>query len=229
MLKFADKTFVSYIGGSAGDMFTASINGIYLDTEKYGQNNYNTHAVLDIPFSIKEFERDIISNKKTLESVVSPLPWKYISTHLYNELPARKINIVISNAVVLEQVICRQMQIQRLHLIRNSGTIYNILISLINKEQYPQAATLWFDFSRKYALDKMSARLAAADTKLDFSSLFLPTFIDSLRGQGWDVNLDILYKNHTTWLAKQPTFSQEITINAIEQKLRNKNWTLINA
>lgn len=214
-------TFISYLGGSAGDMFTASANGILLDENSFGHLQTNQHAVQDIPYSIKQHERDIISGSVALEQLIQPLPWPYISTHLYSELPDNKINVVVSDTTTFDQIVYRQMQLQALQLANHSGTFYTIIDLLITKGQYSKAAVVWFDFAQKHAREKMQQRLRDTNSKLDFSKLFSQDFVESVQSQGWNMHLDILHKNHSNWLARQPEFSKELAILSMEKKLIN--------
>lgn len=222
-------TFISYLGGSAGDMFTAGANGILLDENSFGHLPTNQHAVQDIPYSIKQHERDIISGSVVLEQLIQPLPWPYISTHLYSELPDNKINVVVSDPTTFDQIVYRQMQLQVLQLANYSGTFYTIIDLLITKGQYSKAAVVWFDFAKKHAQEKMQQRLQDINSKLDFSNLFKPNFVESIRLQGWTVQLDILQKNHNAWLARQPVFSKDLAILSMEQKLINNQLIKFNA
>ena len=210
-------------------MFAASANGILLDRSSYGQTDHNRYCVSDIPFSIKNYEHSIASGKSTLAQVVDNIDWEYISTHLFKELPISRVNITVADSSVFDQVICRQMQLQQLRITKDSGTFYTIIKALHDKHQYTKAATVWFEFAKKHAQEKMQQRLAASGPKLDFSDLFKDTFVSTVRQQGWSVQLDVLETNHRVWLAKQPDFSKELSIYSIEQKLKSNQWAVLNA
>lgn len=220
-------TFISYLGGSAGDMFAASANGVLLDNNSYGSANHNQHCVRNIPFSIKNYEYDIATGKNTLANVVQALAWNYISTHLFDELPSNKINITVADTNVLDKIVCRQMQLQQLRIVRDSGTFYNIIMSLSHQQKYHKAATVWFEFAKKYAHSKMQYRISTAGPKLDFSDLFNDTFISAVESQGWTTHLHILEKNHRDWLQKQPEFNKDLAIDSIEQKLKYNKCIII--
>jgi hypothetical protein len=222
-------TFISYLGGSAGDMFTASVNGILLDEKSYGGEPSNQHVVQNIPYSIKKYEHDITTGKNTLANIVQDLDWTYISTHLFDELPTNKISITVRNSDILNKIVCRQMQLQQLRIVKDSGTFYTIIMLLCHKHQYHKAATVWFDFAKKYAHEQMQHRISATGTKLDFSELFNDTFISAVKLQGWTVHLPILEKNHKRWLQKQPAFSKDLSIYSIEQKLKHNKCVILDA
>jgi hypothetical protein len=216
--------FVTYIGGAGGDMFTASCNNLVLDNKKFAQGLYNHCTIGDKPFSIKDHDRDVANGIKTLDSVIENIPYTYISTHLFNELPTFKISIIIRDPNVLHQIVCRQLRVQTLRLFVNSGYFFDIVKSLCCQKKYNKAARLWFNHAKKYAEDSMNLRISGGGRQLDFSNLFESNFIDSLKKQDWNVCLDVLECNHNFWLKKQPIFNIDDTIQCLEQKIKLLNW-----
>ena len=212
-----DKIFVSYLGGSAGDMFAASCNGIDL-----ADDSFKSIAVKDIPYSIKHKEYDIEKGLTTLDQAVAEISHKYISTHIFDNLPNR-INITVKDPLILHRVVCRQMSIQRLRLELNTGFFSNNIRNLCLKEKYHNAGMLWFTFAEKLAQDRMTTRLQHKG--LDFSKLFDDDFTNDLTNQGWFHNIELLKKNHSVWLLKQKQLTKEMAITAIENKLQKMDWT----
>lgn len=219
MLKFADKIFVSYPGGAAGDMFAASINGLTIQQTK-------AHTVSNIPFSIKHLEEQISNESLLLPTAVKDIDFKYISTHLVTGLPQTSIYVVLNDSA-LTTIIYRQMYLQRLILKLNTGTFSNIIQSLCIKQQWHKAATVWLSFAEKLAIDHNNVRLQSPGMRIDFSDVLNDNFVDSLVNQGWKENIDILRSNHSAWLATQHNFSKESTIESMISKLKTMNWSTL--
>ncbi len=224
MLNLANRTFVSYHGGSGGDMFTASCNGIFLNTgQDYGAGN--NIAVVNHPYSIKKYDDQIRSGDVTLEQVCAPLSYAYLSTHLFDELPNNRISIVVRDPDVFDSVINRQLWLQRLRIAVDSGTFFKLIQNLCIGQQFDKAAHVWFDFAYKRSKQDMLHRINSAGQQLNFDRLFNSDFVDSLISQGWTHQIDCLRHNHQYWLPKQTAFTTAQVKQQISHKLSTMNWS----
>jgi hypothetical protein len=217
---FNDKIFVSYSGGTAGDLFVSSCNGIDI-----GQlpNNYVTNQS-----SLKPYEADIIQNQISISSAVSKIKQTYISTHLNQSLinhHCEVIGIIVQDSDVQEKVIQRQMYFQTLSIAVNPGHHwFRFVRDWCLKNKHQTAAQYWFEQARLHWLNDMKIRLEQPIQKLNFDKLFTSEWTDSLINQGWKHNVDVLRKNHKIWLEKNYNFSKDLTINSIKQKLEKMDW-----
>jgi hypothetical protein len=213
MLTTDKKTLVTYTGGSGGDLFVSSINGISIES-------CINVGITYIPFSIKHLEKDIEANKLDIKSAIDNINFEFISTHLIHNLPFSTISIVVKSTEILNTIVCRQMQLQKISLTKDSGTFYNLIKNLIKNKNWSGAANLWFNMAERLTVQQMQQRMQMPGPKLDFSMLFSTNFVDSLITQGWNVHTDTLSKNHKTWLAKQPEFSKKISLEYLENKIK---------
>lgn len=220
MNNFCNKTFISYNGGSAGDLFTKSCNGISLEDlpDNFVPNNS----------SIKKYEKGILDQTVTLESLLKDKQERYISTHLSDyllDLGANIINIVIESPEVQEQVICRQMFFQRLSIeVDYNQTVFSIIQKWCSNGKYQMAANYWFENARKLWLASMNKRLRLSTHTLNFDKIFASSWTDSLVDQGWKHNVSILNKNHKLWLTQNGNFAREDTIESMAKKLMTMPW-----
>lgn len=212
--------FVSYLGGSAGDMFVSSLNGNILNFKGVIASNKN---------SLKPYENLIEANPAELEQVLQKLAPGYVSTHLFSllvEKGADVINVVITDPVIQEKIILRQMHLQRLEInVAPNETFFKIIKQRCTNQQFKSAAEVWLWFAQQRWQDAMSQRLLDPRTRqLNFNKLFDPTFVDSLKEQGWQHNINILQTNHALWLEKNQNFSKEKTIESMSLKLKSMDW-----
>ena len=213
-------TFVSYLGGSAGDMFTASCNGISLQDK--GFYNNSVISVSYKPYALKPLESEITSGKIGLDAALFSMPvFDFISTHLFRELEGRNVvSIVVKDEEVFDRIVNRQMYLQKLHIDPN-GDVGKIVEQLCRDGKYQNAAKFFFLFSKKLAQTKMKVRLQTTKfPTLDFSNLFTGDFVPSLKSQGWDTNLDVLASNHNYWLPGQPELSEGDSVESIAKKMQ---------
>jgi hypothetical protein len=151
------KTLITYLGGSGGDLLTASLNNIQLS---FLENTLPTNR---FSYSIKQHEDKIITKKLDLNSLLSLYKQQFISTHLYNELDNLtnpKISLLCTDEKIIEKIILRQMQIQRLSIkINPQQKFFSIIFSLCKKQLFKQAAKIWFEMSREVWKGNMKNRL----------------------------------------------------------------------
>lgn len=216
------KSIISYNGGSAGDLFTLSMNGEEL-------KSLTLSRVIQ-PATLKVYEGLVQKGlPANLEEELNKITYAYVNTHLLDEVIDKGFdvyNIVISDPEVQLYTIYRQMQIQRLRIIVNTEHIwFNTVKNYCLNNEHTKAAEYWFENARKIWLDRMNYRLEYNKVKtLDFSKLYTTEFVDDLARQQWSHNLSMLADNHTKWLVENSQFSFERTIDVMATKLKTMDW-----
>ena len=219
------QTLITYLGGSGGDLFAASLNNITLDFEK------NLFVDDRSSYSIKQHENKIAAKEVDLNHLLMSYTQEFISTHLYHELEMlhnHKISLLCRSKDTEEKLILRQMQLQNLSIeINYEQKFFPLLLSLCKKQRFEQAAKFWFEMSKKLWQENMSNRLKKTlnnSTKINIDEIFTPWFYDSIAEQKKLSNLGILKKNHHSWLKKNNQFDYKKTISAMESKLSVMDW-----
>lgn len=217
------KVLVSFLGGTAGDMFTVSMNGkkIYEQPETF---DFNRSTIKSLKFnSILELNRSVNKNST-----------KFISTHdIRSAIKSdfHNINIIVSDKNVQELCILRQMYHQALKIkVESDSSWFNVVSTYCKNKKFLKAANFWFGSARKLWLDEMAYRTTITKNLLDFSAIFNPEkFIDSLKEQGLNYNLDILMYNYQKWLLKnnEYNFNKKNTIESMAYKLSKMNFNKI--
>jgi len=217
------KIFVSYNGGTAGDLFTTSCNGVQIDlTDATFVKNKNA--------TLKPYESRITNGEIDLDLVVNDIKEKFISTHLFEFLLDvgydNFINVVVKDQLIQETLVQRQMSLQNLNIkIDPDSTWFRLIQTWCLSGKFDQAAQYWFEQSKKIWYRSMEARIKNQHGKqLSFDKLLSTQWTDSLQSQGWEHNIDILRKNHKIWLEKNMYFSKEVAISSMQDKLKKMNW-----
>ena len=220
-----DYTFVSYNGGSAGDLFVTSCNGTKL----------NKISGISVPteYSLKKFERKIQDKEMSVEDAVQQLPTPpngFVSTHLFEPIINgnwKMINVVVTDPQVQEQIVTRQMKLQKLAIkVAPGESWFDIAKTLCVNEKFEKAASYWFEQSKRVWMQTMNNRVANTYGKnINFNFLFKENFVSNLQQQGWTTNIDVLAENHRRWIKKNSEFSKEETLTAIAKKLSTMDWT----
>jgi hypothetical protein len=220
------KTLITYLGGSGGDLLTASLNNIQLS---FLEKNLPTNRV---SYSIKQHEDKIITKELDLTSLLSLYKQQFISTHLYNELDNltnSKISLLCTDEKIIEKIILRQMQIQYLSIeINPEEKFFSIIFSLCKKQLFKQAAKIWFEMSRELWKGDMKNRLKKTlnnNTTIYIDEIFTSHFYNSILEQKKILKLGTLKENHHRWLKKNDQYDYEKTISAMESKLSTMDWT----
>lgn len=213
--------FITYLGGSGGDMFVTSANGCSLTLERGFQTQTN---------SIKQHEHLIEQTPEKLLELANDLRPGYVSTHMFSqliELDVDLISIVIQMPEIQDQIILRQMYLQKLRLdVKPDQTFFKIIKKLCFDHEYDQAAKVWLHMARQLWRNSMQIRLANTKIKsLNFDKLFDNDFVDSLVQQGWNVNIDVLENNHQEWLLNNPWLTETDTLRLLSQKIKTLDWT----
>lgn len=216
------KTIVTYVGGTAGDLFTYSMNGTHLCAL--------SGLRVDNPATLKTYELKLKKGEDVnLSDELDNLNYLFVSTHLFDDfVHSNNINllsVVVTDPDVQLKCIYRQMQLQRLRIIVNdTHEWFNIVKNHCLKGNQYDAATYWFDNAKKLWLDAMNRRINCQIKTLNFNNLFDSTFTENLSKQKWSTNLDILETNHKFWLLKNNEFNYNTTIETMANKLRTMNW-----
>lgn len=216
-----NKTLVTYLGGSAGDLFTASINGIHLDLQ--GAQHLGGASV---EYSLKKFESAIESGTRDLLTTIIEIPWSAISTHLYEPLKSIAcpvVSLIVNDDDTITKIILRQMQFQKLIIPNDNGTFSSLFYKLVANERWEKASELWLAMADRLWRQRMSSRIACplpGSRILNFNRLFYEDFVDDLERQGWTDSIDLIKANHQRWLSNNIDFSTEKTLLSIRDKIR---------
>jgi len=216
------KSIISYNGGSAGDLFTLSMNGEPL-------KELTLSRVVQ-PATLKIYEGLVQKGlPANLEEELNKITHNFVNTHLLDEVTDKGFdvyNIIITDPEIQLYTVYRQMQIQRLRIIVNTEHIwFNTVKNYCLNNEFDKAAEYWFENAKKLWLDRMNYRLQYNKAKtVNFNKLYTSDFVDDLASQHWTHNLSILAENHKKWLAENSQFSFEKTINIMASKLKTMNW-----
>jgi hypothetical protein len=210
---------ISYQGGTAGDMLTASLNNIELN---FDQSNF----VRVKDFSLKDIKFKTVAD---LHKIVAEKSQEYLSTHEFKLLfdsGLRWINIEVTDPTTKELCILRQMKIQRLNIaVDPNSHWFQIVKTLCNKAKYLDAADYWFSRARNLWLTEMDHRIITnVPKRINFNKLFSDDFYNSIVQQGYDI--PALKDNHAKWLQKNlaDSWSKESTLDSIADKLSQMDW-----
>jgi hypothetical protein len=216
----SEKFLISYLGGSGGDFFCNSCNGVYKKHYKISIDNKAT---------LKKIEDK--KNKFQIISTIKRFNHKFITTHLFEEVlycAVPVISIIFKKNEIKEKVILRQMQLKRLRLkVANNEDIFNLIKKLCINNNYNKAAKLYFEFNKDLWLKKHQTKV---DNKyktfknLYFDELFSSNFCDSIKKQQWNVNLKVLKTNHINWLKNNNNFTYTNTIDNMSYKFSQMSW-----
>jgi hypothetical protein len=217
------KTLVSYLGGSAGDMITASLNMIelsFVDKVYVTTNN----------FSIKDQQLDNITD---IGKFLAQTPMTYISTHAFDLILDSTLNwmsLQVTDPDVSHICILRQMQLQRLRIKSDpNSTWYKIVSGLCKKKKYYNAANFWFKKSYDHWMSDMQYRIqvdARVPKSFCLDHLFTNKFVSEWEKKMPEFDLSMLKANHACWLEKnQPAqWTMQSTICTMAEKLSLMEW-----
>lgn len=220
----SNKFLISYLGGSGGDFFCNSCNGIYIK---------NINLAVKNKITLKKIENK--KNKFKILSTLNKTNYQFINTHLFQEILNNNIpviSLIFRKNNVMEKIILRQMQIQHLTIkINKEEYILNLIRKLCFNKEYNKAAKLYFEFSKNLWLEKHQSRVLHKNKifkTLYFDELFSNNFCESLKNQQWNVNLEILKINHIHWLKKNNihNFTYNNTIDSMSYKFSQMPWNV---
>ena len=221
-----DSSVITYQGGAAGDMFASGANGIAIDLQ---QHEYIRRA----SYSIKTFEPQIMAGKLDLVCVINDLPYKFVTTHIYDHLQSLEfptISIVVTDPDITELIILRQMKLQKLTLqIAPNETFYRLIKTFVQKKDWIGAAKTWFAMAHKKWLTDQHHRMNNTLPNamiLNFNKLFCNDFVDSIKQQGFTENLDVIKNNHNIWLMRNGNDTLDSTLESMASKIQKMDWSL---
>lgn len=215
------KTLICYNGGSAGDFYAASLNGI--DITDGNSNRVNGRQ---LGFSIKHLQPQ---DRDQWHRVLSSVEWPFVTTHhdltVFVDIPVNWMEIIFTDFTVMELCVLRQMTLQHLSIqVDAQSDWYRVVKSLCDKSKFETAAKFWLHRSRNLWLEQMQRRLAVAGSiKVNFDHLFDDDFVTTV----WNgARPDILAANHRHWLSRnQPRRWNSVdTISSMAAKLAVMPW-----
>jgi hypothetical protein len=214
-------TLISFQGGSAGDLFTASLNGITLDF-------HNQKTAKNPSLTIKN---DPVRSAADIQRLIENRKFDYISTHDFDLLLGSNlpwINVVVADPETQNYCILRQMYLQILHIqVDQSSNWYLVVKNLCERNKHRSAAAYWLEQARRLWSSKMQQRIQhqhQATKTVCFDRLFAKDFTHSISQQG--IDCETLSHNHAAWLEKNSThnWNQNATIESMTNKLSQMNW-----
>jgi hypothetical protein len=220
------QTFISYQGGSAGDLITASLNSIKLNCNQVAR-------IQSTDFSLKNKNANTLEN---IQKVSSTILWPYISTHevrLFLDSDLSWISLEVTDLDIIYVCIFRQMQLQRLRIkVEESSTWFQTVKSLCRAKKYQAAAQYWFTQSQNIWMNDMEYRIRNrqhATHCINLNELFNKKFAQQLQAQLPTMDISMLKVNHELWLEKNHPgiWSKQLTIDAMTNKLQQMDWTTL--
>lgn len=219
------QTFISYQGGSAGDLITASLNGIKLNCNQVAR-------VQSTDFSLKNKNANTLEN---IQKISSTILWPYISTHEFSLFLGSSlswITLEVTDPDIICVCIFRQMQLQRLRIkVEESSFWFQTVKSLCRAKKYQAAAQYWFTQSQNIWMTNLEYRQQhrqQATYCINLNKLFDKTFPYSFQLQMPHTDGSMLKENHELWLEKNHPgiWSKQLTIDAMTKKLEKMDWTM---
>ena len=213
------RTFVTYPGGSGGDLLTATFNGITCTPDDLYHTEHGISYFRVPPFTIKKSDKFIRAGLVTLADVVSAMPYSYLSTHLISEIKSQAvIKLVVSDSKSMDAVIYRQQMLQ-VHDFRHGETLVELLKNLCDKQKYQQAAELFLHFALKHGHQVNQARSEFQFDQaltLDLSDIMSPGFIP----ENFPAQFrDLFVINHKFWLQYQKHVSESELIARLQKSI----------
>jgi hypothetical protein len=205
-------------------MFAAGANGIAVDFSQ-------TQCVRQPLWSIKKQESLIKNGNLDLVDTILRCGFDFVTTHIYQPLTKTKlavISIIISDAHAVETTVLRQMSLQVLSIEVNANeTAYRLIKSAVDQRRWYTAAKTWFAMARTQWMNDLQCRIRnplPGCTVLHFDRLYHDDFVDSLRQQGFGINLDQIKHNHEHWLRNNLDHTLDSTLRSMAMKLERMDW-----
>jgi hypothetical protein len=214
---------VSYQGGCAGDLITASLNKIVLNFDQTVMVKSKDFTIKHIPSATWQQAVDLCAG----------MPYKFISTHQFDifcRSDCDCINLIVTDSATQQLCVLRQMFLQRLRIsVDPASTWYTVVKSLCNRKKYQAAAGYWFEQARQLWIDNMQRRIACRDQvscTVDISDLFEENFAMMFQQQAPEFDSEVLRWNHKSWLNRNMAqqWTLDYTLQAMSSKLERMNW-----
>lgn len=219
MQNIQNKTFVTYPGGSGGDLFTAACNGITVTADQMYHTKHGISYFRVPPYTIKKSDKLVESGVMTLADAVGDRDYKYLSTHLIQELKSHNvIRIVISDSEYMKQVIYRQQMLQR-HEFRGDDMMVQILKKMCNDHNYTKAAKTFLHFAIRSAQQLNETRMSFSyddALTLDFSGIFTQGFLPTGMSEQ---HHELFRQNHDFWMQYQTEVTESEVIARLEKSI----------
>jgi hypothetical protein len=215
-----DKVFITYPGGSGGDLLGATCNGIELTYDSFYHTEQGIGYLRVPPYTIKKSDRFVQRGTVELEDVAAAVPYQYLTTHLIDELAHQPVyNVVIDNPDRLQDIVYRQLILQ-VHNFRNDGTnLIKILKKLCAAGELVRAAEVFIHLCMKTAVTNNNHRqnfvFQQAQT-LDFSDVFLPGFMPNLV---IPEQRELFRHNHDVWMQYQRHINRDMLIQRLKKSI----------
>lgn len=216
------KTYVSYQGGSGGDMLCASLNHIDITLSQPGY-------VINHAFTIKQHEP--FADATDLQQRAEAVPYDYVSTHEFGLLDTAKvpmINVTIQDPDIAKVMILRQMSLQHLRILADDASHwFQITRGLCQAGRYRSAAQYWLALARQLWHDQMALRLEHTAGQFCADRIFDPGFARISARSLPALDTDLFRENHRRWLAKnhRDRWTEHQTLHSMEHKLSHMDWT----
>lgn len=216
------KIYVSYQGGSGGDMLCASLNHIDIMMRRPGY-------VINHAFTIKQHEP--FADVEDLEHQANAVKHDYVSTHEFQLLVKAKvpmINITVQDPDVAEVMIRRQMSLQYLRIQADDASHwFQITRGLCQAGRHRSAAQCWLALARQLWHDQMALRLSHTGPNFSVDRIFDPAFAEISAASMPVLDTDLFRDNHRRWLEKnhRDQWTEHHALESMEHKLKCMDWT----
>lgn len=211
-----DKTFITYPGGSGGDLLGATCNGIELNYDSFYHTEHGIGYLRVPPYTIKKSDRFVQRGLIELTDVADAVPYQYLTTHLIDELVDYPVyNVVIDNPDSVLDIVYRRLILQ-IHYIDNDGNaLVKLLTKLCSEKKYQQAADVFLHFYTRETQELNQKRQTTPykhAVHLDFSDVFQPGFVPANLAEQ---HRELFRYNHNVWMQVQ----RPVTLTELKQRL----------
>jgi len=214
-----DKIFVTYPGGSGGDLLTATCNGITVTADQLHHTAHGISYFQVPPFTLKKSDDFIRAGTVTLADVADAMPYQYVSTHLIQELTVCDvIRVVITDPEVMQQLIYRQQMLQ-VHVFRHHDPLTEVLKKLCAQHKYQQAAETFLYFASKHAhqINQLRSQwVFERATTMDFSDIMCPGFVPAQLSAQF---VPLWCANHEFWLGHQRSVTRSEVLHRLTESV----------
>jgi len=217
------KTLITYMTGTGGDFITQCCNNPA--DIKFTEN----FLVENRPFSTKPKEHLLKCHTNQLIDYINSIDTRYISTHLYRSaasLPYPKISLIVSDESMYETFIFRDLKTRNVRLSNSDKnlSVFSLIKFYKNKNKINKAAQLFYEFSSKSWIKKMSFRKnnSLPDSKvIDISKIFNDKGFDDLISQlpVRSELFDCARQMHSRWSSNQCKNTKDSVIEELARKI----------
>jgi hypothetical protein len=180
-------------------------------------------------FSTKPKEHLLKCHTNQLIDYINSFDTQYISTHLYRSavsLPYPKISLIVSDESMYETFIFRDLKTRNVRLSNSDKnlSVFSLIKFYKNKNKINKAAQLFYEFSSKSWIKKMSFRKnnSLPDSKvIDISKIFNDKGFDDLISQlpVRSELFDCARQMHSRWSSNQCKNTKDSVIEELARKI----------